>query len=641
MPSTLLLYQRDAEASASSQTKSAPVPLNKAEIALVAVFSALIFGIMVFCVFRFCPGMCGRQRRKNDGDQPSAEVKQTFLDLDDDKTMAEKHAPRTEVVQTFLHLDEDKSLSEKKGLGIDGHPALRGWTGRSKQKHSQNRGESLDSSSSISPLIKRSETFPTSPPLAYSPRNYSPRTPPSVPENNAEVRVLSKPIRPLPTPVQPMRRSPDHLSRYDISPIQSSSTVPSRSQLPMSFIMEIDAKREDQTGGRRTVSPLQNSPTPHPDRYQSESQLSSRNVSPISAASSTPVITYPSVTPVYLPRPFSKYNPYRPALEPATSKNWPLENIAIPEHQAITIPSTAPPIGLEPIHKQLTESSIKPSGTPSPIPERSPSQATTAVASIAPEKPSFSHPELDQVFLEDFHRRRRQHQKAKEEAQKQKRKAEREQREQRDKNRKQKQDQQTSSSATAAASIFRPAKKLPHSKEQKGIPPNPPPSQDREAGSGTPRSRPLINPESTSTGARSKGTSTADRRKSLERKTMQKSMLISTDNPNLAPPIANSSKSRTPKSKQPRLAGLPRLPPRLPSKSRKPSQSPDAYEKARWIGGLHELVGSENSSASSSKAPSPVPSPEGAEAAAAKAMAVTAAVAMVGVDPVDGCGDCP
>jgi hypothetical protein len=542
MPSTSLLYQRDNEAASNLQDESELAHLTPAEIGLVAVFSALITGVMIFCLFKFCPGWTWRRKPKVYGQPSSTGHKHTFLGLDDEMTLAESHSPGTDVKQTFLHIDEEKSLAEKKGLGIDTHPALRASNSRVKRKHGSNRNESLDSTSSMTPLIQRCDALPASPPSTYSPRDYCPKTPPPVPGTGTEVRVSPKRARPLPTPVQPIKRSSHQPSRYDISPLQTSATLPTRSQLPLSFLVEIDARREDQTGGYRNVSPLQNPPTPMPERMLSESQFSSRNVYPISAPSTTPVITYPSATPVYLPRPFSKYNPYRPALEPATSRNWPLENIPIPEHTAITTKS--PVVVISPVRKHLSQSPLKPrSETTSPTPgtkstteTTSPTPAVAVVQERPPVPVTTSLPELDPVFLEELHRcRRRQQQKPKEESQRQKRKVERES----EKARKQ-----------AAVAALRPAKKLTNSAERKerGIPPNPTNPEARKDGEGA-------------VGSRSK--------KSAESKSLQKAST---------------------KGQQPKHHGL--LPPRLPSKSRKPSQSPDAYERARRISGLHELVGS-------------------------------------------------
>jgi hypothetical protein len=537
MPTTFPLYQRDTEASTTSQANAAPPRLTPAEIAFASVFSALIVCVMIFCLYRFFPGRSWRQKRKVDSEQPSTHVKQTFLDLDDGKTLTENHPPGKEVKQTFLNLDEEKSMSEKKGLGIDMHPALRSSNERSKRKHGSNN-DSLDSTSSTTPLIRRSDILPPTPPLSYSPRIYSPHTPPPVPGTSTKVRISPKRTRPLPTPVQPAKSSPEHPPQYDISPLQSSATFPDRSQLPMSFLFEIDAKREDQTGVRpRTVSPLQNPPTPVYERLISESQLNSRDVSPISAPSTTPVITYPSATPVYLPRPFSKYNPYRPALEPATSKNWPLENMPIPEHSAVIGHPT-----ISPVRKHLTQSPLKSQRTTSPTPT-----TTSSQPAVGPEKEAmFTHPELDPMFLEEFHRRRHQQQKAKEEAHKQKRKADR------DKPRKNQQ-----------LAALRPAKKLPTSSKEKGIPPNRPSTANpKDSGAGVMRSKSIAKARVDASDKRPY----LERKKSLDRKSAQRSGTKQQQHP--------------------------RLPPRLPSKSRKPSQSPDAYERARRISGLHELVGS-------------------------------------------------
>ncbi|KAF7508793.1 hypothetical protein GJ744_008670 [Endocarpon pusillum] len=522
MPSVFPLYQRHSEASTNLQTRSASLRLAKPQIALVAVFSALILGVMIFCLYRFCPGLAWRRRRKSETNPPSTNVRQTFLDVDDGKVLTEKCVASPETKQTFLHVDDDRSLSEKKGLRIDMHPAIRSLNGQSKRKHSSERNESLDSTSSVAPLISRSNTIPISPERTYSPRIYSPKTPPPVPGAGTE----------------PVRRTLQESSRHDISPLQSSSTLPPRSQLPMSFLIEIDAKREDQAGGRsQTVSPLQNPTTPISERLLSDSQLSSRNVSPISAPSTTPVITYPSATPVYLPRPFSKYNPYRSALEPASSKNWPLENMAIPEHSAVN--------DMSPVRKHLIQSTLKAQGTTSPTGSTTnPSTTEPEKENAKPEKPaaaSITHPELDTLFLEDFHRRRQQQKKAKEEQQKQKRKAERE-----------KARAQEAAAATAAVNnALRPAKRLPAGgPKEKGI--NIPPPN-----------RVLFPPSS---------------------------------NPGSEKKKAEGGRKSPEKDKEKRLKKQERqgqgLPPRLPSKSRKPSQSPGAYEQARRISGLHELVGS-------------------------------------------------
>ncbi|ERF76764.1 hypothetical protein EPUS_02303 [Endocarpon pusillum Z07020] len=538
MPSVFLLYQRQSEASANLQTRSASPRLAKSQIALVAVFSALILGVMIFCLYRFCPGLAWRRRRKSETDPPSTNVKHTFLDVDDGKTLTEKCVASPETKQTFLHVDEDRSLSDKKGLRIDMHPAMRSLNGQSKRKHGSKRNESLDSTSSVAPLISRSDTIPISPERTYSPRIYSPKTPPPVPGAGTEVRVSPRRTRPLPTPVQPVRRTLQEPSRHDISPLHSSATLPSRSQLPMSFLIEIDAKREDQAAGRsQTVSPLQNPTTPISERLLSDSQLSSRNVSPISAPSTTPVITYPSATPVYLPRPFSKYNPYRSALEPASSKNWPLENMAIPEHSAVN--------DVSPVRKHLIQSTLKAPGTTSSTePTTNPSTTESDKENAKPEKPaaaSITHPELDTLFLEDFHRRRQQQKKAKEEQQKQKRKAELE---------KARAQEAAAATTVAVNSTLRPAKRFPAGgAKEKGI--IPPPNR-------------VLFPPSSSSGSeknRAKGG-----RKSPEKE----------------------KEKKLKKQERPGQG----LPPRLPSKSRKPSQSPGAYEKARRISGLHELVGS-------------------------------------------------
>lgn len=562
MPTTFLLYHRRAEASTTSNPRSDPGPpsLNPAGIALVSIFSALIAGIMIFCLYRFCPGLAWRQRRKAESQLTSPDVKHTFLNLDDEKIFTGNYyAPAPEVKQTFLYLDEDKTLSEKRALGIDMHPAMRSSDGRSKRKYGANRNESLDSTTSIAPLIKKTDIIPASPPQTYSPRIYSPQTPPPVPETSTEVRISPKCTRTLPTPVQPSWRSPQQPSRYDISPLQSSTTLPHLTQLPMSFLFEIDAMREDQTGLRsRTVSPLQNPQTPTPDRGRIESQLSSRNVSPISPPSLTPVITYPSATPVYLPRPFSKYNPYRPALEPAGSKNWPLENMPIPEHSVVKNP-----VQISPVRKHLTQSPLKPQGTISPTP----STITISPALEAPNEKSeketcFTHPELDHTFLEDIHRRRRQQQqRAREEQQKQKRTAERE--------KGRRKSQATVDPATGSPSVLHPAKELSSagaSSKEKGIPPN------RTA------LDPVLNTKMAGKREQQQGRddgvetpTKVERRKSINKKATKGKR------------VAGGG-----------LLGF-GLPPRLPSKSRKLSQSPDAYEKARRISGLHELVGSSSS----------------------------------------------
>jgi hypothetical protein len=559
MPLTFLLHQRNVGLSSTSDNQPGPEPLDPPFIALIAVLSTVVIGAMIFCMYRFWPGRAWRQRRSLDTDQPSIEVKQTFLDLDDAKTLTEKDEPRIQVKQTFLHLDGEGSLSQKKGLCINVHPALRSSKSRSKRKHGSNGNQSLDSTSSISPLIKKADQLPTTPPRPYSPRSYSPRTPPPVPGPSTEVRISPNRTRPLPTPVQPVYCSPEHPSRYDISPLQSSVTLPHRSQLPMSFLIEIDAKREDQTAGRRTVSPLQNPLTPSPERKLSESQLSSRNVSPISAPSTTPVITYPSATPIYLPRPFSKYNPYRPALEPATSKNWPLENMVIPEHTEVRGLGV-----ISPVRKHLAHSPLKAQGTTSPIQATTTTTITAAAATqqpkpLQPEKEiTVTHPELDTMFLEDFHRHRRHQQKAKEEFQKQKRKAEREKRKQQ-------------------AASLKPAKRLPGSagdRAGKGIPPNPTPSPEA-------KDKDDVFTNSTSSVG---GTGAGGAARSHSRSTSRPGTGQGENPKSKSAPAAENEKQKKKKR------GL--LPPRLPSKSRKPSQSPDAYERARRISGLHELVGS-------------------------------------------------
>ncbi len=239
-----------------------------------------------------------------------------------------------------------------------------------------------------------------------------------------------------------------------------------------------------------------------------------------------------------LPRPFSKYNPYRPALEPASSKNWPLENMAIPEHSGVN--------DITPVRKHLTQSALKAQGSTSPTTSGpSPSTTESEKETAKPEKPataSITHPELDTLFLEDFHRRRQQQKKAKEQQQKQKRKAERE------KGRTEK-----TPATVAVNSALRPAKKLPGAgAKEKGIPP---PNR-------------VLFPQSSSS--------------SLEKTKWEGGGRESPDKEK------KSTTTTTSKKKQQRQG----LPPRLPSKSRKPSQSPDAYEKARRISGLHELVGS-------------------------------------------------
>ncbi len=552
MPATALLFQRNAGSSTTSENKSGRETLDPPFLALIACLSTVVVGVMIFCMYRFLPGMARRHKREVDDDdhQPSIEVKQTFLDLDDAKTLTEKDEPRIEIRQTFLHLDGERSPSQKKGLGINTHPALRSSKGRLRRKHGSNGNDSLDSTSSVTPLIRRSDSIPTSPPRPHSPRTYSPRTPPPVPGPSTEVRISPSRTRPLPTPVQPIYRSPEHPSRHDISPLQTSDTLPHRSQLPMSFLFEIDAKREDQTVGRRTVSPLLNPLTPSPERKLSESQLSSRNVSPVSAPSSTPVITYPSATPVYLPRPFSKYNPYRPALEPATSKNWPLENMVIPEHTEVRGLGV-----ISPIRKHLSQSQLRPRGTTSPIQPTTTTTITAAATAASPQSHqsekafTVNLPELDTVFLEDFHRHRRHQQKAKEEAQKQKRKAEREKRKQQ-----------------LQVAALKPAKKLPSSSTSadravgRGIPPNPSASPSPDLFEV--KDKDDVFGISTVSEGRGEGTKSKSKLKPEKEKEKEK------------------------KKKR----GL--LPPRLPSKSRKPSQSPDAYERARRISGLHELVGS-------------------------------------------------
>lgn len=563
MPLTSLLFQRNTEVSTTLDNQPGREPLDPPFIALIACLSTVVVGVMIFCMYRFLPGMAWRQRQRADDDdyQPSIEVKQTFLDLDDAKTLPEKDEPRFEIKQTFLYLDGERSPSRKKGLGINIHPALRSSKGRSKRKHGSNGSDSLDSTSSTTPLIKRSDNIPTSPPRPHSPRTYSPRTPPPVPGPSTEVRMSPNRTRPLPTPVQPISCSPRHPSRHDISPLQTSVTLPHHSQLPMSFLLEIDAKREDQTVGCRTVSPLLNPLTPPPERKLSESQLSSRNVSPVSAPSSTPVITYPSATPVYLPRPFSKYNPYRPALEPASSKNWPLENMVIPEHAEVR------GLGVvSPVRKHLSQSPLRPRGTISPI---QPTTTTTTIIAVATEASPQSRqpekafpvnlPELDTVFLEDLHRHRRRQQKAREEAHKQKRQAERERR-----------------TPQLQIAALRPAKKLPPSSASaekvvgKGIPPNPGASPSPDLFEAKDKDDVFGNSTNAAGASGGEGTQSKAKPKPKPEKEKEKA----------------KGKEKLLRKKR----GL--LPPRLPSKSRKPSHSPDAYERARRISGLHELVGS-------------------------------------------------
>jgi hypothetical protein len=547
MPSIplLRLYQRQAGASTSPPTKPSLVNLTITQIALVSVFSAIIVGIMIFCMHRFWPGLSWRWRRRVDSQPPPMDVKQTFLDVDDEKTLAEEHAPAPVIKQTFLHLDEDRMPSGNKGLRISMHPAMRPSNNRPKRKHDSNRNESLDSTSSAAPLIRKSDMLPASPERTYSPRVYSPRTPPPVPGTSRQVRLSPTRTRPLPTPVQHIKRYPEDPDSYDISPLQSSATLPERCQLPMSFLIEIDAKREDQTRSR-TVSPLQHPATPIPDRTLPDSQLSSRNVSPISAPSTPAVNTYPSATPVYLPRPFSKYNPYRPALEPATSKNWPLEDMSIPEHSAAIV---------SPIRKHISQTRLNTGHgigaqgrtTPSPTPSASkPDKEYTVPQPI-------THPELDPGVLADFHRRRQKQKKAKEEQQRQKRYADREKIQQLNMSKEKEREENTATQPTNR--ILYPFHPNPN--------PNPnSPTRKRQqqrhhhrapSTSPSPSPSPSPGPAAVGLGLR------------------------------LGRGVASGSRSGSGSG----------LPPRLPSKSRKPSQSPDAYEKARRISGLHELVGDE------------------------------------------------
>ena len=482
---------------------------------------------MIFCLSRFYPGSARRHGRRADSPQSSTNVKQTFLDLDDEKMVTENHVLGPNVKQTFLLLGEDKPLSEKDSLRIDVHPALRSSNGCSKEKQGATRNESVDSTSSVTPLIRRSDRPPASPPQTYSPRIYSPGTPPPVPGTSTEERVSPRYDELLPKPLRPSRPSLEQPLEHGNSPFQSSATLPGRSQLPMSFLVELDAKRDDQTAAcSRTVSPLQNPPTPTPDRLLSESRLSSRTVSPISALSTTPVITYPSATPVYLPRPFSKYNPYRPALEPASSKNWPLEHMTIPEHSAVVTG-----LGVfNPARKHLTQLPPQWECTASAA------QPITKPAAETEKSTSLTLPELDPIFLEDLRRRRRQQQRARDEQQKQKQKRKLE--------RENAQKQQTA--------VPQPAQKPSGSKDNlKGAPPdeNPDPAAPKDAP-----------PAGSQSVANTPGGDKVDRKRAAKWL-----------------------------SKKPPRSGLP---PRLPSKSRTPSQSPDAYEKARRISGLHELVGS-------------------------------------------------
>lgn len=579
-------------------TNPAFAHLPPAEIALVAVFSVLVIGIMIFCLHRFCPGLAWRRRGKADSQSPSIDVKQTFLDLDHDSAVRERSPSPAPHAHSFLHLDENEVVSEKRGLGIAGHPALTSLSGPSKRKHRSNGHASLDSSSSSAPLIRRTDQVPPSPPRTYSPRVYSPKTPPPVPGTSTE----------------PRRPCQHQSSRYDISPLQSSASLPPRSQLPMSFLIEIDAKREDQTGARsQTVSPIQNPPTsPTPDRSLSESQLSSRNISPVSAPSTTPVIAYPSATPVYLPRPFSKYNPYRPALEPAGS-NWPLEN-TIPENAAMRGSEFASPV---PNH--LSQSPWKPQQAPSPAP--APATITTIItaatslsatspptaAEEGPVKaPTVTHPEMDTLLLEQFHRRRRQQQKAREEQQQKKKQQQQQQQQSQKRSEKRKQrrqQQQHIAATTTITTLVGPAKKSPAAdssssigssnssskmgrrKENGTLPPSnnshhnratdPSDTSERDVGLVTarPRSRSLI-----------AAAAAARRARGIDAGAGAGAG---------AGAVTGLERKKTSRRERERK-GLPRsalLPPRLPSKSRKPSQSPGAYEKARRISGLHELVG--------------------------------------------------
>ncbi len=212
--------------------------------------------------------------------------------------------------------------------------------------------------------------------------------------------------------------------------------------------------------------------------------------------------------------------------------------MAIPEHSVVN--------DITPVCKHLTQSAIKAQGTASPTTSAaSPPIIEAEKETAKPEKPAaayITHPELDTLFLEDFHRRRQQ-QKAKDQQQKQKRKAER---------------AKERAQTVAVNSALRPAKKLPGAgvKEKGILPPNR-----------------VLFPLSSSSSLEKKEWEGG--RKSPEKE--KKSSTTTT--------ISSSSK----KKKQQQRQGLP---PRLPSKSRKPSQSPDAYEKARRISGLHELVGS-------------------------------------------------
>jgi hypothetical protein len=377
------------------------------------------------------------------------------------------------------------------------HPALRSvLNSRIEGIGHANRRDRLDSDSSVTHLINQNtaDVMPTSPPITYSPTDYRPRTPSPRTGYFEVVSLPSKPMRPLPTPVQPKRLLANQSPRADVSPLGSSASLPTRSQLPMSFLGEINAKREEQAGQRQAVSPTQNPISPVYERSRSESQLSPRNVSPVSGLSITPV-TSPGATPSYMPHPFSKYNPYRPALEPAGSKCWPVETMAIPENATVdTSPSTAGPT-LSPIRKHLSQSQLKAGDSifrdnPPPTPERRSNSKPVSIVTVVNEnstpiaKPP--HQELDPIYLAEFHRRRRRQQKAREEAQKQRR---------------------------------------------------------------------------------------------MER--LRKSPTS---------PSPKQGKRRTNPGNAKAMHSM--VPPRIPSRSRKPSQSPDAYEKARRISGLHELVGS-------------------------------------------------
>lgn len=552
----------------------------------MSVVSVLTIGIiMIFCLHRFCPGMSWRGRRQRDSEPSTADVKQTFLDLGDSRTRSEKSPTGTQVQQTFLHLDDDTSQSERKVVDMADHPALRSLNMSWKRKHGSNGNESINSASSTTPLISRTDNLTHQPTGPHSPRVHMSETPPPVPRTGTEVRVSQKPIRPLPTPVQPVRSThTQHPEDYDISPLQTSTTLPTRSQLPMSFLIEIDARREDQTGCRsRTVSPLPN-PRPYtPDQSISGSQLSSRNVSPLSAPSTTSpsttsVYTSPKATPVYVPSsiiPFSRYNPYRPPLEPASSKNWPLESITIP------IPENSAMSGSEfmrPVRQPIQQSPPVPHPNPSSgldsesSSTNTPTTSLTSAAEAHAKQPTITHPELDAFFLKEFHRHRRR-QKAKGQKRQQQNKG--------------KQQQEETSVPPTTAALLRSAKKFSIADDNgndRDITPSPGSPGENASEKGRRRDAGVAVARARSRSRSRSATTVARRLKDANGAAVVREGKNRTITATTTVTISTDSTDR-----QRKKAKRFRLPPRPPSRRGKLSLRPEAYAEARRISGLHEL----------------------------------------------------